>query len=185
MKRLTAIALALVLSAAACGGSDTSDTPTTAAPQNGTTTSPPASDTTATVAPSPDNEVSLDDPCAIVDDESISATLGKGVTGEKLGQGLCAYVPTDGTGGVELLIQDVSAVGCDVVFSAGGFNDEELADGVGTYARYMAEGAGGTHQIAVCFDEQYSLVAVLYADTAAVKETLIGIADAVEFGLGY
>ncbi len=177
MKRLTAIAFTLVLSVAACGGSDTDTgaTPTTDAPQDGITT----------VASSPTNEVSLDDPCAIVDDETISATLGKAVTGSNLGVGLCAYVPTDGSGGVELLIQDVSAVGCDVIFDAGGFSDEELVDSVGTYARYNADASGGTHQMAVCFDEQYSLVTVMYADTPTAKETLIGIADAVGYGLGY
>ncbi|MCZ7533744.1 MAG: hypothetical protein M5U23_10095 [Acidimicrobiia bacterium] len=187
MKRLTAIAFALVMSAAACSGTDANDTPTTGAPPDDatTSTSQAGSGTTSTVASSSTSNVSLDDPCAIVDNESVSAMLGKGVTGEKLSTGLCAYVPTDGSGGVELLIEDVSAIGCDVVFSAGGFNDDEPAEGIGTYAKYKADGSGGTQQMAVCFDEQYSLVAVLYADNSAPKETLTDIADAVGSGLGY
>jgi len=110
----------------------------------------------------------------------MSDLLGKEITGAASSDLLCAYTPADaGTGGIELLLQDVSDVGCELVFSVGGYEDEEPVDGLGSYAMYKASGVA---QMAVCFDESVTLTATMYAEPADPKAVLSAVAAAVAEG---
>jgi hypothetical protein len=109
----------------------------------------------------------------------MSDLLGKNVTSEASGE-LCVYAPADGSGGIELLIQDVSDVGCELIFSVGSFNGDEPVDGVGTYAAYEA---GTIPRMAVCFNEQATLITTMYAAPPDPKNVLLSVASSVENGL--
>jgi hypothetical protein len=110
----------------------------------------------------------------------MSEILGKDVTSEASGDLLCIYAPADGSGGIELLLQDVSDVGCELVFSVGGFDDEDPVEGVGTYAKYKASGVS---QMAVCYNELVTLAMTMYAEPSDPKAVLTAVATAVEQGL--
>ena len=119
-------------------------------------------------------------PCSFLTDPQMSEILGKDVTSEASGDLLCVYAPADGSGGIELLLQDVSDVGCELVFSVGGFDDEDPVEGVGTYARYKVSGVS---QMVVCYSELVTLAMTMYAEPSDPKAVLTAVATAVEQGL--
>ncbi|MEZ5176525.1 MAG: hypothetical protein R2823_10020 [Acidimicrobiia bacterium] len=177
MKRTILISVLILVFVAACGGGDDPLT-SSSVPDEGSTTTTPQSqpETTTSTATAPSGPIAFDTPCEFVDDDSMGTILGKAVASEKLGNGLCAYSPTDdpGSGGIELLFQDVTEVGCELVFSVGGFDDEEPVDGLGTDAKFKS---GDIPEIAVCFDDRISLFAILYADVADAKQALIAVVE--------
>ena len=182
MKRLIGVLVAGVVVVAACSGDGTdppagpTETPTTVAAPAPTAGSPAESIVTTTGGG--DGPAVLGAPCSYLSDTAMGDILGKEVTGEASGDLLCVYIPADaGSGGIELLVQDVADVGCELVFSVGGFEDEEPVDGVGTYARYSAS---GVTQMAVCYDERVTLVATMYAEPPDPKAALIAVGKAVE-----
>lgn len=171
----------LVLSsllASACSG-DGSDVPTSTPASTTSVEEPDAPETTTTAQGSEASSV-VGAPCTFVSDAEMSDLLGKDVTSEAVDDLLCVYSPGDGSGGIELLIQDVSDVGCELVFSVGGFEDEEPVEGVGTYAMYKASGVS---QMAVCFDDRDTLTSTMYAEPSDPKAVLTAVAAAVEQGL--
>ena len=119
-------------------------------------------------------------PCSFLTDPQMSEILGKDVMSEASGDLLCIYAPADGSGGIELLLQDVSDVGCELVFSVGGFDDEDPVEGVGTYARYKVSGVS---QMVVCYNELVTLAMTMYAEPSDPKAVLTAVATAVEQGL--
>jgi len=76
-----------------------------------------------------------------------------------------------------LLIQDVADVGCELVFSVGGIEDEEPVEGLDSYA--MCKTAA-VSQMAVCYDERVTLTATMYAEPDDPKAALSAVASAVE-----
>lgn len=165
---------------AACDNGDSA--PTTNAEEPGIETS--VADVSETTTPGPVESgggASLEEPCNFVADAEMSEILGKEVTGQVRGDGLCEYVPAEtGSGGIELLIQDVTETSCDLIFSVGGFNTAEPVEGVGTDARFDGT---GIPRLVVCFDERNTLVATLHADSADPKGALLAVAAGVESGL--
>ncbi len=117
---------------------------------------------------SPGNDVSSSlawesDPCSLIDDQEMSDLLPNPVAGAPLSRGLCDYGPTDlnlGRVDVEVFIQNVSATGCDLFFSVGGFSSAEPVEGVGTSARW--KGASGPKQLGVCVDDETTLAVTVY-----------------------
>jgi hypothetical protein len=177
------VVVVVVVSACSGDSSDTSDGPTdaptssSAGPAGGGSDAPEA---TTTSAEESGGSVSLGAPCSFLTDPQMSEILGKDVTSEASGDLLCIYAPADGSGGIELLLQDVSDVGCELVFSVGGFDDEEPVEGVGTYAKYKVSGVS---QMAVCYNELVTLAMTMYAEPTDPKAVLIAVATAVEQGL--
>jgi hypothetical protein len=139
-----------------------------------------ADETTTTGAQENGASISLGAPCGFLSDSQMSEILGKDVTSEASGDLLFINAPADGSGGIELLLQDVSDVGCELLFSVGGFDDDEPVEGVGTYTKHKASGVS---QMAVCYDELVTLAMTMYAEPSDPKAVLTAVATAVERGL--
>jgi hypothetical protein len=67
-----------------------------------------------------------------------------------------------------------------LVFSVGGFDDEDPVEGVGTYAMYKVSGVS---QMVVCYSELVTLAMTMYAEPSDPKAVLTAVATAVEQGL--
>jgi hypothetical protein len=165
----------------ACGGtgSDPSATPAqtqeTGDPESGATTTTPG------------GSAPLGDPCSYVSDAEMSQLLEMEVAGETAGSVItCDYLPVDSddlvAGGVNMVIEDVTDGGCEPVFNVAGYGSTggEPVDGVGTYAKY---GDDFVQQLAVCFNDEVTLIATLGIDTPDPKATLVAIAEAFEANL--
>lgn len=185
MKPLMVTLVAVVFVLAACSGdsSEATDGPAEVTMSSAAAPVSAGSDVaaaTTTAAPESDGSGSLGAPCSFLADAEMSELLGKDVTSQASGDLLCVYAPQDGSGGIELLLQDVADVGCELGFSVGGFDDEEPVEGVGTYARYKSS---GVTQMAVCYDEMATLAMTMYAEPADPLAVLTAVATAVEQGL--
>jgi hypothetical protein len=175
---MTSLLVGTLMIVAACGGNGSTDT--TNSPQS-TAENPgsPDPESTSTLASSGDL-----DPCGFVSDPEMSQILEMGVAGETAGSVItCDYLPTDSedllAGGVNMVVEDVSDGGCEPVFNVAGYGSTggEPVDGVGTYAKY---GADFVPQLAVCFDDEITLIASLGMESEDPKATLVAIAQAFE-----
>ena len=153
MKPLFSVFAAVILLISACGDNGSESTPTGDSPEEAEATSP------SNVVAAPSAWVS--DPCSLIGDEEMSDLLPNPVAGSVVSAGLCEYGPVDlnlGRVDVEVFVQDVTATGCDLLFSMGGFSNAELVDGVGTAARWK----GGAKQLGVCVDNEELLAVTVY-----------------------
>jgi len=105
----------------------------------------------------------ISDPCGLISDQEMADLLSNPVASTQVSTGLCEYGPVDmnaGRVGTEVFVQDVTATGCDLYFSVGGFGNAEPFEGIGSSARWKA---GTTvNQLGVCLDEEATLTITLY-----------------------
>ncbi len=193
MRRYNVLVSVALLVVVACGGAGTTDSESPAA----TTTGSP----TATAAPAPaettepptteGGQISLDEPCTFIDDATMTDLLGNPVVGEEEGTGLCNYVATDlavGRVSMDVFVQDVAAVGCDLILGMFGLDDDEQVEGLGSSAAWKAAAETGLDQsrLAICLDEQFVVVLHLFDPDATLDRLSVAttVAGLVIDGLG-
>lgn len=178
---MVSIWILVTMTIVACGGDEAEPSATTAPGVE--ITGDPGSDVTTAATATTGGSASLGDPCDYVDDSQMSEILEMSVAGESAGSVItCDYLPTESddllAGGVNVVIEDVSDGGCEPVFDVAGFGSTggEPVDGVGTYARYSED---FVQQLAVCFDDDVTLIATLGMESADPLGTLVSVAQAV------
>ncbi|MCP4381283.1 MAG: DUF3558 domain-containing protein [Hyphomicrobiales bacterium] len=176
MGRLTGLVAVAAMGLAACSGDDAD--PPAGDPEPGADTASPGDiDTTR-------SELAIDDPCEVLSEDEVSQILGFDVTATAgvASPTSCDYDSADRSGGVSLDVQNVAGDGCDPVFAVAGYGEGggEPVDGVGTYAKF---GGGFVPQLAVCFDDEVTVIASLGAESADPQATLVEVARAFETNL--
>jgi len=155
MKPLITVLTAVVMSITACGDSGSDAT--------GTGDVPVDAQVPVTDSGSASSFAWLSNPCGLIGDQEMSELLPNPVAGSVITRGLCEYGPVDlqlGRVDVEIFVQDVSATGCDLFFSVGGFNSAEPVDAIGSAARW--KGNGGTKQLGGCTSDDKAFAITLY-----------------------
>lgn len=105
----------------------------------------------------------ISNPCGLISNQEISALLPNPVAGSVVSRGLCEYAPVDlnlGRVDVDVFVQDVSATGCELFFSVGGFGKAKPVAELDAPARWKGE--SGAKQLGLCVDEKHALAITIY-----------------------
>lgn len=103
------------------------------------------------------------DPCSRISDAEMTALLPNPVAGQVVNAQTCDYAPTDlslGRVEVEVFVNDVAAIGCEMYLDVGGFADEASLSWEGAAAAWKA--GENQSQLGLCVDESWGVAITLY-----------------------